>query len=128
MIRRWGGIDQQSLAQNELHDGISKNIWRMYDGQSGDGEAENLVRMQDEQIRDSEGLGLGRMHDGKSGVCDNNTVSWGRIQNENVLENEDLSRMRMHGGNKEVREPQNIVRMPAVNKDEVNVNLGENVR
>ena len=80
--------------------------------------------MQNEQIRESEGLGLGRMQDGKSGVCDNNTVSWGRIQNEKVLENEDLSRMRMHGGNGEVREPKNIVRMPAVNKDEANVNLG----
>ena len=84
LIRRGGGPDQQS------------------DGQFVDGEPENLVRMQNEQIRDSEGLGLGRMQDGKSGVCDNNTVSWGRI--EKVLENEDLSRMRMHGGNREVRE------------------------
>ena len=58
------------------------------------------------------------------GVCDNNTVSWGRIQNENVLENKDLSGMRMYGGNREVREPQNMVRMPAVNKDEEKVNLG----
>ena len=63
------------------------------------------------------------------GVCDNNTVSWGRIQNENVLENKDLSGMRMYGGNREVREPQNMVRMPAVNKDEERKSeLGEYVR
>ena len=119
-----GEYDQQSLGQKELNYGISNNIGRIYDGQFVDGEAENLVRMQDEQIRDNEGLDMGRMHDGKSGVCDNNTVSWGRIQNENVLENKDLSGMRMYGGNREVREPQNMVRMPAVNKDEEKVNLG----
>ena len=114
LIRRGGGPDQQSDGQ--FVDDV-------------DGEPENLVRMQNEQIRDSEGLGLGRMHDGKSGVCDNNTVSWGRIQNENVLENKDLSGMRMYGGNREVREPQNMVRMPAVNKDEERKSeLGEYVR